>query len=137
MSTIAFVGCVKAKRPGRWPAGEKYISALFTKSRAYAKQHADRWYILSAKYGLLAPDEEIDDYDETLATMGVRLREAWARRVHEQIESRGILCPGDSVLWLAGSKYKAHLSELLSGVQQSDPLEGLRVGERLRFLTVH
>lgn len=135
MSTIAFVGCVKAKRPGVHPAGDKYTSDLFITSRAYAERHADRWYILSAKHGLLAPDAPIDDYDETLKDMNAQARRSWAERVAAQIQSAEVLRPGDRVLWLAGRDYKDHVEALLPLVEHLDPMRGLGIGSRLGWLT--
>ena len=39
------------------PASEAYISELHILCREYAQTHYDSWFILSAKYGLLAPTD--------------------------------------------------------------------------------
>jgi hypothetical protein len=41
---------------GPTPARDAYTSSVFKTSRRYAEQFADRWVILSAKYGLIDPD---------------------------------------------------------------------------------
>ncbi|WP_395858435.1 DUF6884 domain-containing protein [Arthrobacter sp. KBS0702] len=41
---------------------------MFKKASAYAELTCDRWYILSAKHGLLHPDEIIQPYDMRLGT---------------------------------------------------------------------
>ncbi len=76
--TIALVSCVKKKRAARCPAQDLYDSDLFRKMRCYAKQHSDRWFILSAKYGLLSPETEIEPYEQTLNNMRIRDRREWA-----------------------------------------------------------
>lgn len=40
------------------------LSPLFRLQSAFVKKHYDAWRILSAKYGLVAPDEIIEPYDE-------------------------------------------------------------------------
>ena len=81
MSKIVLVSCVKTKANHPKPAKELYISDLFRKSSAYARMIGDEWYILSAKYGLLAPEVVIPPYEKTLRNMGVADRKAWAKRV--------------------------------------------------------
>lgn len=53
--TVGLVGCTsqKLKRPA--PARELYVSSLFKKASAFAERSCDRWYVLSAKHGLLHP----------------------------------------------------------------------------------
>lgn len=60
---LILVGCVQTKRPVASPAAELFDSPLFAGRRSYALQAGMPWYILSAKYGLLAPDDVIGPYD--------------------------------------------------------------------------
>ena len=64
-SRVYLVACVSQKKETCDQAQYLYTSALFTKARAYALRHADRWYILSAKHGLVPPEEVIDPYETT------------------------------------------------------------------------
>lgn len=132
---IALVSCVKMKQPYPCAVREMYVSPLFMKSRTYAEVHADHWFILSAKYGLVEPDEVIAPYEKTLNNAGVSERREWARRVHAQLESRGVLQQGVSFVWLAGAKYQESLRKLLGDFDHHDPLAGLRMGERLARLS--
>lgn len=58
--TVGLVGCAsqKLKRPA--PARELYVSPLFKKASAYAEATCDRWYVLSAKHGLVHPDAVLE-----------------------------------------------------------------------------
>jgi len=51
------------------------------------------------------------------------------------VASAGLLRPGHSFLWLAGRSYLTDLMPLLSDYPQSDPLRGLRMGQRLAWLS--
>ena len=132
---MALVSCVKQKQPRPAPARELYSSALFTKMRAYAERNSDAWFVLSANFGLVHPDTITEPYEQTLNTAGVQERRAWARHVHGQLALAGLLRPGTGFLWLAGRKYMADLAPMLGEHPQSDPLQGMKIGERLGWLT--
>lgn len=135
--TIALVSCAKTKQRIPCRAEELYVSSLFKKSRVYAKQKADRWFILSAKYGLVDPCDRLEPYEQTLTKMPQFERRAWGVRVAEQMRQQGILRPGVTILWLAGQDYQEPLSSALVGFSQKDPLAGLRIGPRMRWLNEH
>ena len=69
MATLAIVQCGASKiwkqepRAGFVPAKDAYVSGYFQKNRAYAERFADRWLILSAKYGFWDPDGPIENYN--------------------------------------------------------------------------
>jgi hypothetical protein len=67
----ALVGCGDAKHDGLLPARDKYRSTYFGLKRDFAETFCDRWWILSAKYDLLNPDQVIDDYDVAITDDGV------------------------------------------------------------------
>ncbi|MCU1510458.1 MAG: hypothetical protein JWO34_298 [Arthrobacter sp.] len=66
--TVGLVGCAsqKLKRPA--PTRELYVYQLFKKASAYAELTCDRWYLLSAKHGLVHPDTVLEPYDMRLGT---------------------------------------------------------------------
>lgn len=134
-ATVALVACAKTKRKGRHRARDLYCSALFSLSAEYAELHADRWFILSAKFGLLDPDELVTDYEETLKNKGRAEREAWGHRVKAQLRAIGLDDPQVTLLWLAGRDYMLPLAGL--SCRQVDPLAGLRLGERLAWLSAN
>ncbi len=77
-SAVAIVQCggnkvwKKRSRAGSVPAKEAYVSGYFRKNRAYAEKFADKWYILSAKYGFLEPDTPIRNYDISFQQPGTK-----------------------------------------------------------------
>ena len=89
---------------------------------------------MSAKYGLVAPEAVIEPYDETLNRMRVAVRRTWARRVIGDL--RHVLQPGDHVMILAGSRYRQDLTGPIRRMECTveAPMEGLRIGEQLRWL---
>ncbi len=62
---VGLVSCVKTKRSIATAAKDLYISPLFRGQRQAVEAGCDRWFILSAKHGLLAPNTVIAPYDDT------------------------------------------------------------------------
>lgn len=131
---ISFVSCVSKKADQPQPARDLYISDWFKKASRYAEKTSDQWYILSAKYGILEPENEIAPYDETLNDMGVDQRRSWARDVARQLEE--VLQPGDQVILLAGQRYREFLLEPIRilGCEVKIPMRGMRIGEQKSWL---
>jgi len=64
---ITLISCTKSKRNYPCQAKDMYSpSSLFKYSYEYAKQVADKVYILSAQYGLLDENASIVTYERTL-----------------------------------------------------------------------
>jgi len=131
---IVLVACVGRKASQPKPARDLYTSDWFRKASAYATRVADEWYILSAKYGLVAPDAIIEPYNETLNKMPVYARRTWAGHVLEELKQ--IIQPGDHVMILAGERYRENLVGPLRqmGCGVEIPMKGLKIGEQLRWL---
>lgn len=133
-NVVTLVPCVSAKLPHAAPASDLYVSPLFRKSRILA-EHSDRWYVVSAKHGLVDPGSRLEPYDVTLASMTAAERGEWARRVRDQLAE--VLGPDDTVLSLGGRSYSAPLllGEFnVHGVVY--PLGRLPIGKRLQWLDV-
>jgi hypothetical protein len=135
--TIALVSCVSKKNEIPMPAEKLYCSDWFIKASAYAKQVTDEWYILSAKYGLLSPDKVIPPYNETLNNMSVMQRRTWGEKVTRDLKT--VLTPGDSVIILAGDRYREHIIGHIRqmGCKVEIPMAGLKIGEQLGWLKSH
>src|ERR1700722_4703764 len=71
VNTICLVSCVGGKRPTPSPARDLYQSDWFPKARCYVEAIGCAWFILSAKHGLIHPDDVISPYEQTLTTMGM------------------------------------------------------------------
>lgn len=131
---LALVSCVKRKVPAPAPARDLYTSDLFRLMRQYAENSAERWFILSAKHGLVSPDKVIAPYEQTLNSMTASERKLWARGITEQLGA--ILSNQAQVLLLAGRRYREHLEPwlLARGCQVEVPLRGLPIGRQLQWL---
>lgn len=129
---IALISCSKLKADRPCPARELYApSQLFSLSYQYARRNADKVYILSAKYGLLAESDVIAPYDLTLADLPERRQRDWANDVLTQMEERFDL-EQDTFLILAGHRYYQHILPRLPHAIL--PLGNLPIGARIAFL---
>ena len=78
--------CSKSKLTFRAKAKDMYKGNVFKASIEYAEfLGIKNVYVLSAKYGLLHLDQEIDPYEKTLNKMRKPERLLWASKVIEQI----------------------------------------------------
>jgi cytoplasmic iron level regulating protein YaaA (DUF328/UPF0246 family) len=133
MANIILISCVSQKRSQKSKARDLYISALFKKALHYAlKLDPEQIFILSAKYGLVGLDDEIEPYDLTLNTMSARDVKRWAMGVLRQLAEKSDL-QHDHFVFLAGAKYRKYLIPHLAHVEV--PLEGLPIGKQLQRLS--
>jgi hypothetical protein len=134
MIKVCLVACASTKTTRKTAAQDLYKSPLFQKARAYATTRFDRWYILSARHGLLDPKQQIEPYDQTLNKMSRDARAEWAESVFQQILEQ---VKQNSILaFVAGERYR---EGLLTSLQQKGyktvvPLEGLSIGMQLSWL---
>ncbi len=123
MKKIVLISCVSKKRPVKSKARDLYISPLFKKNLEYAlKLKPDQIFILSAKYGLVSLDEEIEPYDLTLNTMSADEVKDWSKRVILDLTNQADL-EEDLFIFLAGAKYRKYLVGHLTHFEV--PFEGL------------
>lgn len=127
--TVGLVSCCKPKLEQPAPARDLYLSPLFRMSVEVCEQRFDEWAILSAKHGLVDPDQVVSPYDESLTSMPAARRRDWARRVEHEICTTWL---GPTVFHVfAGRHYVAALANL----PHVDELHGLSIGHRLRRLS--
>lgn len=144
MKTVVLVGCGKSKRGRAAPAKELYTGPLFLKARAYAERIGNEWGILSAKHGLLMPDEKVEPYDLCLEDLDREELQAWVWRTRFQIVDRWpgrkwtekgyVRLSGERFVCLAGTLYARAFGDP-GELTVEFPLKGLGIGRRLRFLS--
>lgn len=145
MAKLLIVGCCDRKAAHPLPAVALYRSQLFLAAASYAEQSGEDWAIVSAKHGLVMPNDVIDPYDQTLThdkhawralawrTMAVVQDWAASRDLFERGNFRELI----TLEVLAGHDY----AELLRWpwrrcprLEVVEPMQGLGIGERLRWL---
>ncbi len=140
---VALVSCVANKLDLAAKARDLYISPLFVKSLSVAEKTSDATHILSAHHGLVDLDTIIAPYNITLASFGKRDRLVWGRLIVESLVRR---YSGETTEFtiFAGAVYVDPITEVLNERRKRDakvgmwnlhdPMHGLEIGERLRWL---
>lgn len=125
---IVLAQCTDSKRSGKHPARNLYDeSDYFRKQRAYCKT-ADRWFVQSAEYGLLHPDDVVESYDTHAKNLDDP--DGWGEEIAADLASR---VPADAVIEiLGGAKYASPLTPALEhrGLEVVEPLRGQGIGKR-------
>lgn len=131
---LCLVSCVGQKGRSPAPAKDLYLSDWFIKARRVVEREGWRWFVLSAKHGLLDPEEQVAPYEKTLNTMSADERRSWASEAWQALEPH--LAGVRSVVFFAGQKYREHLEPRLRdlGIEVRVPMEGLRIGEQRAWL---
>ena len=132
--TLHLVSCVSVKLQQPSVARDLYVSPWFRKARAVVERSGNKWFILSAKHGLLAPEEIVAPYEQTLNTMRVAARRAWGEMVIRQFDATGL--KPNRVVMFAGSRDREFLVRPLSErvPNLEIPMEGLAIGQQLAWL---
>jgi hypothetical protein len=133
-SCHALISCSKSKGGHRDLARNMYVSPLYRKSVMVAEGWGISFSILSAKHGLLNPDDMIEPYDLTLKGASKQFKSDWAKKVDEQI--RTSIERQKHLIVLAGDDYYTPLVEAGkdSPLNFLAPMRGISLGNRLVFL---
>lgn len=139
VTIIGLVGCGSAKLRRPAPARDLYTGALFRKSRAYVEATCERWFVLSAKHGLVYPEQVLEPYDVRLGRVLPREPERsaqpiwqWAQMVADQLAVALADTPVPVLTVLAGEQYRTILRRC--SWEASEPMKGLGIGEQLAWL---
>ena len=138
MKRIILVGCGKTKRAIPTSAKRLYCGPLFSARRRYAEESGHRWFVLSAKYGVIPPDDVVSPYDVTISDLSPIDRAAWttgaATMLFDQMSDDTY--PSRTVVEIhAGSVYAVPLGGVLRtvGFDVRLPLSGKGIGQQLSW----
>lgn len=140
MMSLGLISCTKKKQNYPCKASEMYsASDLFRKALAYAVKKYDFVAILSAKYGLLLPDDKIELYNLTLNDLNADEVKSWSNKVFEQMSNRLNLHDFDKMFFHAGKKYGQYLIPKLEkiGIKCEAPLKNLGIGKQKAWYKEH
>jgi|SRR5579871_1141842 len=127
---VTLVGCGRQKSVRPAQARRLYTGGLFRLAAAWAERHARRWFILSAKHGLVEPDQFLAPYDAYLPALSPSERAALNKGVADRL--RALVPPTETIVLLAGAEYAAFAPLVPHQVVQ--PLKGLPLGKRMAWL---
>lgn len=129
---VIIAQCTGQKRDGNHAARLLYDeSNYFVCQRRYAEEKADKWFIQSAEYGLVSPDENIPSYDTHAKEID---RTEWASDIAADIDSQ--VHDHATIEVLGGKLYADPLTPELEalGYEVVEPLRGFGIGKRMSEL---
>ena len=138
MATLVVVSCGKTKiwdlNPAAGPTAARnaYVGGPFRVNKEYAERFADRWVILSAKYGFIDPDFVIpENYDVTFKDH--RTNPIGIDRLRQQVREMG-LYKFDKAIVLGGRIYFEVCKKAFEGfnVKIYAPTVGLPLGKAMQ-----
>lgn len=133
---VGLVGCVKTKVDHPAPAQDLYVSMLFRGRRAFVEATCDRWFVLSAKHGVVAPGEVVEPYEATLNGKSAEAKRTWAASILRQLDEMGLDYAHTLFEIHAGAEYRNF--GLIDGLEARGapvevPAEHLSQGQQLAF----
>jgi hypothetical protein len=105
---VVLVGSSGAVATAPRPAAELFESPGFVVARERAAASGLRWFVLSARHGLLDPGDVVGPFDDQLGDRSLGYRVAWGEWVAAQLAER---------MWLSGVVVEVH-----GGVDFAQPL---------------
>ena len=105
---VVLVGSSGAVATAARPAAELFESPGFAAARELAAASGHRWFVLSARHGLLDPDDVVGPFDDQLGDHSLGYRTAWGEWVAAALAER---------IWLSGVVVEVH-----GGVDFAQPL---------------
>jgi len=129
---IVLISCVSKKLSYKARAESLYTSPLFRLNLKFARHlNPDKIFILSAKYGLIDLNKEIEPYNKTLNNMKSSEIKQWADNVIGQLKESADL-KNDDFIFLAGNNYRKYLIPYIKNYKV--PMKGLGIGKQLQYL---
>lgn len=128
MIRVMLIACSAGKLACSAPAWQLYTGDLFRKAKALAEARGARWFVLSAKHGLVAPDTVLQPYDDTLAHATRERLAEWNAMVLAQLVEARLLDQPLEVL--AGRCYRGWTACLDVTV----PMRGMGIGQQKQWL---
>lgn len=139
LKILIVVPCGSSKIWSKFPkskatrADEVYIGPPFKVNRAFGHKFADRWVILSAKYGFIEPDFVIpENYDVSFnapATNPITISKLKAQAKEKDLENY------DVVIALGGKNYTEIVKEVFRHrAKVFAPTEGLPIGKAMKLV---
>lgn len=134
MRNVYLITCTRTKSSSKTFAKQLYKSPAFQASRKVAEKYGDLWFILSAKHGLVSPEDQIEPYDLSLISLSHLQRNNWAMSVFQELLPK--LSHDDQITILGDDLYANYLAPFLRGAGFCTrvPLLGKSPNARLYWL---
>lgn len=124
---VGLIACSKTKLPHRAKARDLYTGTLFGLSSRWIERNCSSWAILSAKHGVVLPDEELEPYDQALVGAPWKDVQSWHWRTNQQLRR---VFPGRRFIVIAGHEYLG----AVVGLDFEQAFGGLPIGRKMQAI---
>jgi hypothetical protein len=131
MKPLYLIACSNAKLDTAAQACDLYQGQAFRFAMAAAERAGAEVLILSAAWGVVAPDTWLKPYDRALCNMNTQQRKVWAAATGQQLRRMYRTFDGVEITVLAGKDYAAAVADF-PNVRL--PLKGQGIGQQLKTL---
>lgn len=83
---FGLISCTNRKNPQGMTARTLYTGGIFSTQMRHAQQRCDQVLIMSAKFGLLRPEDQVSYYDAYLPELSPQMRVRLIVRMREQAQ---------------------------------------------------
>ena len=136
---VAVISCGSKKQrdTGKLKAKDLYTGLWFKWSRRFAESNYPNWCILSAKYHVVFPDDELEYYNLYLGNLKKEEKEEWNREVLKELLTK--FPAGTHFDFYTGVEYYQGLTFLMdeNHIDYTIHLEGLGLGYKLQWFKEH
>ena len=82
---VVLIGCGAKKRSGRHKAGDLYVGEYFKLCRSLALLlvPTENVFVMSAKYGILSLDREVESYDLKVTNLSSNAYNRWKQKIRK------------------------------------------------------
>ena len=123
---------------GKIAAKEAYSSLFFKVNREYAQTFGTEWRILSAKYGIMHPDQLVENYDCKFDDSYLDRRNWW--KLEGMVRQARALPHFERIVLLGGKLYREIMRKVFLGIylpkQISEPFAGCNLLATIRDVQV-
>lgn len=128
---LAVIACSAKKLDRAAPARDLYQGELFKACVAYAEARGLPWVVVSAKHGIVQPDQILEPYDARVPTRADE-RSAWAKARRHEIYRADAYGTDKELVLLCGADYRHAFIDI--GYDITTPLAGKGIGEQKQWL---
>jgi cytoplasmic iron level regulating protein YaaA (DUF328/UPF0246 family) len=137
LNKIVIITCGKSKSlDSKCSAKNAYNGRSFQLKKKYAELSNNPWFILSAKYGFIQPDDIIEpNYDKTIKTK--KEIRTLANLIASQIPNYLEFAIADEIIFLGPESYEESIKKAFSNIRLLNiihPTHGLKQGESQRAI---
>lgn len=136
-NSVAVISCGRRKNNFRTQAKNLYTGNLFIAARKFCECNYSDWIILSAKYGVLFPEQMVEPYDLFIDDFTEDEKINWSNTVANKIMK--MFDSNKTIDFYTSKNYQKYVIPILTrgGYSTTENLNNLRVALKTKWFLEH